>query len=456
MNGEKDETRQGSLVPEALIPEEWDMVRVRTGALGDASGLRLGAQMTLERGGSGRLRVAAVGEDEGPRRGPEDHVVDLSDCVVIPGLVNAHAHLDLTHIGPRAHDPGEGFVSWIGMILRERLGDEDKIADSVRLGAARSLAGGVVAVGDIGGIAAGDMTAVPARALGETPLVGVSFVEFLGIGSGTARTKERLGGFVGEELAALRGDLEGSGVRVGLSPHAPNTVDLSLYGYAAELSGAHGLPVCTHLAETLEEREFVGRGTGPQKELLERFGVWDETVMERVGKGKHPVGHLLEILARGRVLAAHVNDVGDAEIAALAMTETDVVYCPRAYRYFGHEDALGGHRYTDMLAAGINVCLGTDSVVNLDTADRISVLDDVRVEHAARGVDPGVLLAMVTVNPAAALGMDVDRFRFGVGCEPAGVLALSVGRETAGASAGALWDAVMRRDDGPRWVVFQA
>ncbi|MFI4872529.1 MAG: hypothetical protein ACIARQ_12015, partial [Phycisphaerales bacterium JB061] len=81
--------------------------------------------------------------------------IDRPGCVILPGLVNAHTHLDLTHIGPRPHDPNAGFVAWVDMVRAERHTSDEQIANSVRQGCDLLKKGGVSIVGDIAGAAGG-------------------------------------------------------------------------------------------------------------------------------------------------------------------------------------------------------------------------------------------------------------------------------------------------------------
>jgi hypothetical protein len=108
--------------------------------------------------------------------------LDRRDCLLIPPLVNAHAHLDLTHIGPIPHDPADGFVAWVDHIRANRRTDPADIAAAVELGVRLSVAGGTAAVGDIAGAPAGRLTDTPARVLAASPMAGVSYLEFFGIG----------------------------------------------------------------------------------------------------------------------------------------------------------------------------------------------------------------------------------------------------------------------------------
>lgn len=380
---------------------------------------------------------------------PRSPHLTLREHLLIPALVNAHTHLDLTHIGPQPHEPGEGFVRWVDMIRTNRAQTDEEIAKCVRLGVERSLAGGVIAVGDIAGAPAGRLTESPARALAQSPLMGVSFLEFFGIGKSAAGAIKRVDAFLNDHAPVLMDAMDGSGVRFGLQPHATNTIDLGVYRWIARAAGAKGIPTSTHLAETPEERSFIADASGPQREMLERLGVWDDSILHEIGKGKHPIEHLAPVLGMHPMLVAHVNDATDRGIEILAETETSVAYCPRASSYFGATDHFGAHRYREMLDAGVNVCLGTDSIVNLDTPDRMSTLDEMRLLWDQGDRDASRLLAMGTRNGAIALGIDPDRFSMRVGGAPAGILAI----ECAGSELTSNpFEGAMRSKSSPTWV----
>jgi cytosine/adenosine deaminase-related metal-dependent hydrolase len=319
----------------------------------------------------------------------------LPDAVILPALVNAHTHLDLTHVGPRPYDPGGGFVGWVDMVRAERA-DAD-VREAVRRGVELSLAGGVVCVGDIAGV----RSTIPVEVLRDSPLSGVSFVEFFGTGG----AQDEVCG----HITALRDDVElrASGIRLGVQPHAPYSAGRRVYQHAC----GTGLPVATHLAETPEEREFVRDAQGPLRTLLERLGVWDPAILEEIGMGLAPVEHIAGIVGRHPVLAAHVNDCDDRALDLLATSNITVAYCPRASDYFGHHDVFGPHRYREMMDRGIRVVLGTDSIINLPPGtDRISTLDEMRFLHRRDGTPAADLLRMGTTDAAAALGEAPDRF----------------------------------------------
>ncbi|MEL6330182.1 MAG: amidohydrolase family protein, partial [Planctomycetota bacterium] len=299
-----------------------------------------------------------------------DEVIDRPGAVLIPGLVNAHSHLDLTAIGPIPHEPADGFVSWIQRVRDLRPSNETEIRSSVAEGVRLSLAGGVVAVGDIAGAVQGRPSLFAAEALSESPLWGTSYVELFGIGVASETTLAALPDLAGRVRAWRRPRL-----RLGLEPHAPYSVAPDVFEAVAAL----GLPLATHLAESPEESRFVAEGVGPMRKFLEMLDLWDEGVA--VGAGRTPVGHLDSFLrsAGSRSLVVHCNNLSKKDIQILVNARAMVAYCPRASAYFDAPGAFGPHRYQELFEAGVEVCLGTDSILNLDTPDRISPLDDARL-----------------------------------------------------------------------------
>ena len=405
------------------------------------------------------------------------HTLDLPDQIIIPALINAHTHLDLTHIGPCPHDPDQGFVPWLDMIRANRLLDDDQIADSVNQGIEKSLAGGTIAVGDIAGAPNAILKDIPITTLASSPMLGTSYLEFFGIGKTASTITTTLQSYLDNNLARIQHHLQGTGVTFGLSPHATNTISIAVYQWAAKVAKQHNIPLSTHLAETLEEREFIAKGTGTQRGFLERFGIWDDSILKEIGNNEHPITHLLPVLEQLPILCAHVNDAPtDASthsefgntIDQLAQTQTSVAYCPRAHTYFGHYDTLGPHPFKHMLKAGIIVCLGTDSIVNLDTKDRITVLDDMRLLATRDHTDMHALLKMTTTNPARALNLNPNAFTLTQGTTPHGLITLPTtisapglpGEVPAGRRGSSLdpsppWHSAMRSSSPPAWLIFQ-
>lgn len=423
-------------------------------------------------GGSGRVRV-----------------VDRPGRVITPAFVNAHTHLDLTLLGPRplvgAGGPG-AFAGWIESIRRERPTERGAIEEAVLRGVRLSRAAGVAAVGDIAGAVGGRPSLWPAEALaaaaageaGAAAMQGVSFVEFFALGRGAAEVAGLLGAVEahGERVAAGEGGRGKSPVRVGLSPHAPYSVGPAGYGHAGRLARA-GWAVTSHVAESMQEHELVMHGTGPMREFLERLGLWTAAVAADVRRGRSAVMAVLgELLPReagvggGPVSLVHLNRCDDDDLDALAGAAgrgalSAVVYCPRASAYFRAPELCGPHRYREMLARGLAVAIGTDSIVGLEpgaadpAAGLFGPLAELRLLHRRDGTDPGTLLAMATVHGARALGLNPAEFLFprgvgsgGGGHQMVGVVTLAAEAGGTGVGGERWLEEVMRNDEPPEVV----
>lgn len=326
-------------------------------------------------------------------------VMDLPDRVVMPGMVNAHAHLELTAIGPQQYTGS--FTSWVKLLQERRVRGFEAVGDSVRRGVAMLIEAGVEAVGDIGGARFGEGAAW--GALRESPLAGVYFPELLAFdGERAAGELARL-----DELIAAPRDT--ARMRRGVSPHAPYSTGRAIYEAATQASVDHGLPVTTHLAEMREEHQFVAEASGAFRDFLEELGVWEAGHARDYSAGLSAVPWMETYLRRVPWLLAHCNYVSDDDIALLAETGASVAYCPIASEYFGH----GGHRYRDMIEAGVNVCLGTDSIVCQPPEERqpLGILPQMRRLYRRDQTDPALLLRMATRHGRRALGVDETLLR---------------------------------------------
>jgi len=379
-------------------------------------------------------RIVFAGRPEEIGHIEDAEIVARPDSVVVPALVNAHAHLDLSHFGPVNYSGS--FVDWIETVRAGREKTEEGIADSVRRGIKLSQAGGVAIVGDI----AGEGSFVPAGIMRESAVMGVSFVEVFGLGSRQATGIEALRRIA---RAADRLDDDGS-VRLGVQPHAPYSCGPEVYAFAASL----GLPLATHIAETPEEIEFLRDGAGPIADFLQRLGIIGKGVPPQ---GSHPVDALADTLRGSGALTVHLNDVGPSHFDAIRQWGGAVVYCPRASAYFGLPADEHGHRYREMLDAGIRVALGTDSILCLDTPDRLTPLDDMRLLWRRDRTSPRTLLSMATTVAAEALGFARELATLATG--PAGgVLALPADPSRSCDPLAA----ALERDDPPEWLTGPA
>ncbi|MFN3409980.1 MAG: amidohydrolase family protein [Limisphaerales bacterium] len=334
-------------------------------------------------------RIRAVGRWRDLRRDVGE-VVDLGDVALLPGLVNAHCHLDYTGMAG-LFPPPRRFTDWLKLITatKGQWSDED-FAQSWREGAAMLLRNGVTTVGDV--------EAVPAllpAAWEATPLRVFSFLEMTGIRS---RRQPRQ---VLEEAMSHIGRLRHRRNRAWLSPHAPYSTLPELVTLAARAARRRRWRITMHVAESDQEFEMFRHAQGEMHEWLAR----NERDNRDCGLGS-PVEHLERCGAlHPSLLAIHVNYLAPGDAGRLGRAGVHVVHCPRSHAFFRHQ----AFPYEALLAAGVNLCLATDSLATVEKPHRQPVELDLFAEmraFAARfpQVAPEHLIRMVTVNPARALG----------------------------------------------------
>jgi cytosine/adenosine deaminase-related metal-dependent hydrolase len=321
---------------------------------------------------------------------------DAGDAVILPGLVNAHTHLELTRFA-RTDPPAGGFVGWI-LALRERVmaeiaaggGDAGALFEaSASAGVAQCRRFGVTCVGDVA------LNAPTVRAvLRREGLRAVSYGEVVGMAGRSAQLEPLL-------AAATDRSLETEQLRCGIEPHAPYSLDLAGYRGCVEVARQSGFPVATHLAETRDEAEFLAHHSGRFRDLWAALGAWTDNVSRSAG-GPVRAMQAIGLLNLPAALLAHVNYCDDAELDVLARGRASVVYCPRTHAWFGNPP----HRWREMIARGINVAVGTDSCAS---SPDLNLVDDLRLLHQiAPEVAPDALWQLATINAARALGFAAD------------------------------------------------
>lgn len=328
-------------------------------------------------------RIVDLGSGPPPRRGS---VVDLGDAIVLPGLVNAHTHLEFSDVAHPLAAAG-GLPAWIRRVVesrRARTAGDDRAA-SIAAGLAECAASGVTCVGEIA-------TTVPAGGYGRGPRVR-AFCEGLGLSAAAVAATMRS---VGRDLERLRG----CGVAAGVSPHAPYSVAAPLARRLVDFARRHRLPTATHVAESLEEAELLASDGGPFRTLLEDLGAWPHAAPPQFLSA----AEWMSLLARAsRGLVIHGTHLGrDADAMQRLARHRDrlgVVVCPRTTL------SLSGSPPPVPLfrAAGVRVALGTDSrASNPD----LSVLAECRTLVDAGLATEKQALHMATADGAWALGFE--------------------------------------------------
>ena len=315
---------------------------------------------------------------------PDATVTDYASAVILPGLVNAHTHLELSHLTPPTNV--KSFVDWLATVMATSA-QPASVAESVVAGIAESLRFGVTLVGDIT-----RDPQVARAALARSALAAVSYGEVAGMAGRRHLFGPRL-------KAALDPSFAGPRRKIGLSPHAPYSVDRD--GYRAGIDAARplGIPLTTHVAESPYEASFLKRHAGPFRRLWEGLSAWtDPPEREKAD----PVSFVADVplLNYALTLLAHVNYCSVSNLGTLRRSVASVVYCPRTHAYFGHPP----HRWRAMLANQVNVCVGTDSRAS---SPDLNLVDDLRLMHRlAPDVPPATLWEMATLRGARALGME--------------------------------------------------
>ncbi len=311
--------------------------------------------------------------------------IDLGNSAIVPGFVNAHAHLELTHLH-KCIKGNSNFTGWIRQLVDKKKGwSESEYTLSVRDGIERSLKSGTTTITDItrNGLALGELLASKIRKL--------LFYEIIDFNPDTA--EHTINDFKELITDINRDDL----LSIGIFPHAPYTVSDRLYRSCRSVSDKFNIIIATHIAETKEEVEFLTRGTGDFVSLLNDFNMLKNWQPPRLS----PINYLKNIgfLEKGCILI-HCNYLSDDEIDLIEKTKSNVVFCPRSHRYFGHEN----HPFFSLRNRNINIALGTDSLASNDT---LSILDEMKFirkhYHDLKSQD---IFNMGTIAGAVALKKD--------------------------------------------------
>lgn len=298
---------------------------------------------------------------------------DLGAVTLVPGLINAHTHLELSHLAGRI-GPGLGFAAWADALfacLRE-----EGIADKTLAAAVAQLAQlGTCFVADVVGRHGLDVR----QTLMAQGLDGHVFSEFSGRGPRTFAPR------IGPGFWSL-------GV------HALYSTQADFAQKVKKWCVARSLPFSLHLAEVPGENELFQTGTGALAEFLRQRRILPQG-FQASGRSAVAFAHELGLLD-AQTLAVHCVQADAADVAILAGSGAHVCLCPRSNAWIG----VGQAPMAALWAAGVPLCLGTDSLASNADLDLWAELRVVRT--ALPQADIFNLLALVTRNPAQALGID--------------------------------------------------
>lgn len=323
-------------------------------------------------------RIAAISETS------NREAIDLGHVAMVPGLVNAHAHLEFSDLAAPVA-PARPFPEWIKKVVAIRRSRTAPIEDIIGRGISDVRRGGTTAVGEIATYAVENY---PHRADSVQLCL---FQEIIGPRS------ENWPNLLAMAETHFTQCTDISNIIGGLSPHAPYTVPQELFEQIVALAARHCAPAAVHLAESESERSLLSAGRGELVEMMRGLGLWDESL--------HPPGRsfsdwigLLTSCPRGLII--HGNYLNDEELGLLAGQENlTLVYCPRTHAYFAHPP----HPFRRLLDRGGRVALGTDG--RSSNPDLSLWAEATFVARRNPGLPSDTILGMITRSSAEALGI---------------------------------------------------
>ena len=324
--------------------------------------------------------------------GKNGDTLDLSDCLLMPGFVNAHCHLSLTAL-EKKFSPFPSFEDWIRALisLNSVLDDESRVR-GIRAGAKEMKRSGVTALGDY--------VAEPGllQVIGGLGFRSVLFLETIGFHSEKARVLcEKV-----EEV--LKSQSSSPLCRLGLAPHAPYSVSPDLFRYLGQLAQKYQCPLSCHVAEIQNEVRFLDGGDDSLEQLLKERSAWDS---QWKPPGKTPVQYLDSLGLLDCLIAIHCNFVS-ADLDMMAEKKVSAVFCPNSTKWFGRTEFMPVRA---LLNRGVTVALGTDSLASNDS---LNFLDELRMaDKLLPDVNRGEILTMATRSGGEALGLQCGKLACG-------------------------------------------
>jgi len=337
-----------------------------------------------------RGRIVAFGHSQPGDFTPSGEI-DLGNVAILPGVVNAHTHLELSWLRGRVPETDD-FPGWIrsvvGLIYQTQEHAEE---------AARAIPEAIDEARRCGTALIGDISngLVTSRVLAERRLAALVFHELIGFKSQNA------GKTMADALAHLAVMPSNGLLRHSLAPHAPYSVSPALFrAIKAEVGRDPIARSSVHLAESKAEVQFLEDGSGPWRQFLEDMNAWDPAW---AAPGCGPVEYLERMgLIDDHLLIVHGVQLTDGELDRIAERGAALVTCPRGNIRTG----AGAPPVDDFFRHGVRVAVGTDSLASVPDLNIFSEVAELR--RLAPAVPPRALLQSATINGARALGFEAD------------------------------------------------
>ena len=327
-----------------------------------------------------------------PRRSPANECRDFGDAVLLPGLINAHAHLEYSVLRGFLEDIP--FFPWIRALMaaKANLTTEDWLW-SARLGALECVRGGITTVGD------NTDAGVTMRVLAESGIRGTVYQELFGIDD--REPVEPIIAALQEKIRTHR-RFESTRVRVGVSPHALYTIRPALFAALNNYLKSEPLPTSIHIAESPSESQLIERGEGAFAEMFSRRSISWQCPQTTPTQYANLLGALTP-----QSLAIHCVHQSPEDTAFLTASGAAIIHCPKSNAKLGAGVApLARWLRTD----GLRVGLGTDSAVSNNAQDlweemRFALLLQRAVSEEVDVVSAAQILRLATLGGAEAMGI---------------------------------------------------
>ncbi|MCA9188711.1 MAG: amidohydrolase family protein [Pirellulaceae bacterium] len=337
---------------------------------------------------------------------PSCQVQELGNVALLPGLINAHTHLQFSQLTMPLPHRGSSFASWIRSVIDYRRRQDQTspgwIEEAVAQGATEAFTAGTVGMCEIMSVPPHDWPAIQ-RNLERLASFSQRYIACLEL--------------IGNELDRVNQAIENTRhaftlfhamrktcpqqyrCQMAISPHAPYSTTPDLVRQCVQLANNNHCLLAMHLAESSEEMQLLEQHDGPLVELLRELGFWNPT---SIPKGTRPLDYLRLLAQAPRSLVVHGNCLSDDELSFVAhhADRMSLVHCPRTHEYFGRPT----FPLAEIMARGIRVVVGTDSrASNPD----LSIWNEIRTLAGIwrKRIPPEKILGMGTNEAAQALGL---------------------------------------------------
>ena len=340
--------------------------------------------------GAGRVTGIGAGTAAG--------ATDLGRAAILPALVNVHTHLELSYLHERV-PAGTAFRTWVKALMALRREYPDPSAPEILAAARRAITAartsGTGLVGDISN------TLVTVPLLRDAGMAAQVFHEILGFNVADPVARVKAASAAIDAAGAAEAGRRDRDVRLSLAAHAPYSVSPGMFRAIRAAVDTGPAPFTSvHLGESADEVEFLQRGTGSFRTLLEDLNVW---APDWEAPGTTPVGYLSDLgfLDRSALVVHGVQFNGD-DLSRLAALGATVASCPRSNVHVG----VGSPPLEAFYAMDVKVAFGTDSLASVADLNLFAELREAR--RIAPRITARRLIESATLTGARALGFGDD------------------------------------------------